>query len=110
MDCHYIEEAIRHDWLYQHQPVSRAATDRAFFVWLDKKGLHIRRYLIYTAVRLFGWIAWHKKQERKKMKNSLLTLVALAALILTGCNSVSEQITAAAGGKNLALDGYVMLH
>ena len=42
------------------------------------------------------------------MKNSLLTLVALAALILTGCNSVSEQITAAAGGKNLVLDGYVM--
>ena len=42
------------------------------------------------------------------MKNSLLTLAALAALILTGCNSVSEQITAAAGGKNLALDGYVM--
>ena len=42
------------------------------------------------------------------MKNGLLTLAALAALILTGCNSVSEQITAAAGGKNLALDGYVM--
>ena len=42
------------------------------------------------------------------MKNSLLTLTALTALILTGCNSVSEQITAAAGGKNLALDGYVM--
>ena len=42
------------------------------------------------------------------MKKSLLTLTALAALILTGCNSVSEQVTAAAGGKNLALDGYVM--
>lgn len=42
------------------------------------------------------------------MKNSLLTLAALAALILTGCHSVSEEITAAAGGKNLALDGYVM--
>lgn len=49
-----------------------------------------------------------QKQEVFKMKNSLLTLTSLAALILTGCNSVSEQITAAAGGKNLALDGYVM--
>ena len=68
MDCHYIEEAIRHDWLYQHQPISRAAADRAFFVWLDKKGLHIRRYLIYTAVRLFGWIAWHKNKKGKNEK------------------------------------------
>ena len=42
------------------------------------------------------------------MKNSLLTLTGLTALILTGCHSLSEQVTAAAGGKNLALDGYVM--
>ena len=68
MDCHYIEEAIRHDWLYLHQPVSRAAADRAFFVWLNKKGLRIRRYLIYTAVRLFGWIAWHKNKKGKNEK------------------------------------------
>lgn len=42
------------------------------------------------------------------MKNSLLILTALTSLILTGCHSLSEQVTAAAGGKNLALDGYVM--
>ena len=110
MDCHYVEEAIRHDWLYRYQPVSRSVADEAFFVWLNEKGLHIRRYLIYIAVRLFGWIAWLKNQKKgkNKMKNSLLTLTALTALILTGCNSVSKQITAAASGKNLALDGYVM--
>ena len=68
MDCHYIEEAIRHDWLYRSQVVSRKVADRAFFVWLDKKGLHIRRYLIYTAVRLFGWIAWHKNKKGKNEK------------------------------------------
>ena len=64
MDCHYIEEAIRHDWLYLYQPVSRATADKAFFVWLDKKVLRIRRHLIYAAVRLFGWIPWRNKKNR----------------------------------------------
>ena len=66
MDYHYVEEAIRHDWLYRYQPLDRAAADKAFFAWLNKKGLHIRRYLIYIAVRLFGWIAWlqNKKEEK----------------------------------------------
>lgn len=68
MDCHYIEEAIRHDWLYRCQVVSRKAADKAFFVWLDQKGLHIRRCLIYIAVRLFGWIAWHKNKKGKNEK------------------------------------------
>ena len=65
MDCHYIEEAIRHDWLYRSQVVSRKVADRAFFVWLNKKGLRIRRYLIYAAVRLFGWIAWRNREKHR---------------------------------------------
>ena len=69
IDCQYVKEAIRHDWLYWYQPVSRAAADKAFFVWLDKKGLHIRRYLIYIAVRLFGWIAWQKNKKGQNGKN-----------------------------------------
>ena len=42
------------------------------------------------------------------MKNSLLTLIALMLVLTVGCSSISEQVTAAASGKNLALDGYVM--
>ncbi len=42
------------------------------------------------------------------MKNSLLTLMGLTLVLTVGCSSISEQVTAAASGKNLALDGYVM--
>ena len=66
ISCDYIDEAIKHDWLYRVQTESRLTTDRIFFHELGKKGLHIRRYFIYIAVRLFGWIAWEKNQKGKK--------------------------------------------
>ena len=42
------------------------------------------------------------------MKKSLITLGTAAALFTTGCTSVTEELSAGAGGKNLAIDGYVM--
>lgn len=44
------------------------------------------------------------------MKKIFIGLVGLAALIgLTGCASTANKMTQSASGKNLNLDGYVML-
>ena len=42
-------------------------------------------------------------------KINLLTIVAAAALLLSGCSSTTEKLTASASGKNLNLDGYLLL-
>ena len=50
--------------------------------------------------------------ERKNiMKTKLFTLFlsAVALFMLTGCTSTMRSVTESAGGKNLNLDGYVML-
>ena len=43
------------------------------------------------------------------MKLSKLTIITLVALCTTGCTSTGKAITQSASGKNLNLDGYVML-
>ena len=43
------------------------------------------------------------------MKRILLGLIAAGALGLVGCNSTTKAMTQSASGKNLNLDGYVMI-
>ena len=43
------------------------------------------------------------------MKRFLFVLIAAGALGLTGCNSTAKAMTQSASGKNLNLDGYVMV-
>lgn len=43
------------------------------------------------------------------MKRFLFVLIAAGALGLTGCNSTTKAMTLSASGKNLNLDGYVMV-
>lgn len=43
------------------------------------------------------------------MKRFLFGLIAAGALGLTGCNSTTKAMTQSASGKNLNLDGYVMV-
>ena len=43
------------------------------------------------------------------MKRFLFVLIAAGALGLTGCNSTTKAMTQSASGKNLNLDGYVMV-
>ena len=50
------------------------------------------------------------RRKGKNMKTKLFTLLSAAALfVLTGCTSTMRSVTESAGGKNLNLDGYVML-
>ena len=44
-----------------------------------------------------------------KIKFFTLLLPAVTILMLSGCTSTMRSVTESAGGKNLTLDGYVML-
>ena len=46
---------------------------------------------------------------KKAMIVAAIVAVVLTALLCTGCGSTGEDITKSASGKNLNLDGYVML-
>jgi hypothetical protein len=59
----YGSAAVIHDWLYWDQNRSRAASDAVLLesMVVSKVGFLVR-YAIYTAVRLFGWLAWYRNQ------------------------------------------------
>ena len=48
-------------------------------------------------------------KERKVYKPVLPILVMLTALMLAGCGTTAKKVTESASGKNLGLDGYVMI-
>jgi len=52
-----------------------------------------------------------KKEEFKERKayRPVLPIVLFAVVALTGCGTTAKGVTASASGKNLGLDGYVML-
>lgn len=58
----YGKAAVLHDFLYKTKSVSREKADRIFLEAM--KVLKVpawKRYIMYWAVRLFGWIRWKKK-------------------------------------------------
>ena len=60
---------VIHDWLY-YSKVWRAYFSRQeadYILWESigvLKGCNIKRAIIYYTLRLFGWIAWNKKNRR----------------------------------------------
>lgn len=56
-----------HDYLYEHGLCPRKESDQLFYLAmkLSNSGWW-RRYIYYTAVRLFGWVAWKKHRRSKK--------------------------------------------
>jgi hypothetical protein len=69
----YTEAAVLHDWLYRTHLVPRPDADQ---VLLEAMALcHVPRWqcaVIYGAVRLFGWCAWHdeKRWENRRIKHA----------------------------------------
>ena len=65
-DGEYTEAAVVHDYLYWTQPCSRAQADKVFLEGMKELGVPwARRTLIYSAVRLGGWMAWANNQREQ---------------------------------------------
>lgn len=63
--------ALIHDFLYINKPYSRRFADREMLKWSravnGTRKISIRNFdnwARYVAVRLFGWIIWHRKRRK----------------------------------------------
>ncbi len=62
----YLEAAILHDALYRVQETTRKTADLIFLRAMEglKVGF-LKRWIMYLAVRLFGWIKWNSYKKQK---------------------------------------------
>ena len=67
----YGNAAVIHDWGYWSKERTRKETDRIFLEGMEVLGVgSVKRQLMYYAVRLFGWLAWHAAGKRKDRNES----------------------------------------
>lgn len=65
----YGKAAVLHDWLYRTQIYSRARSDLIFKEAMEVLGVPAWKvYVIFKAVRYFGWNAWRKR--KKELENA----------------------------------------
>ena len=57
------EAFVVHDWNYQTGQVTRAEADNILHEMLKSRVSWFSQKLIYTGVRLGGWVAWNKHRE-----------------------------------------------
>lgn len=71
----YGNAAVIHDWLYWTQTRPRPAADGVLLEAMGVLGVGaVTRYLIYGAVRAFGWLAWWRNQmDRAAQFDRVLT-------------------------------------
>jgi|CXWL01.1.fsa_nt_gi hypothetical protein len=59
----YGNAAVVHDWLYWKQDRSRTEADGIFLEGMSLLGVSAwKKYLMYVAVRAFGWLGWWRNQ------------------------------------------------
>ena len=62
----YGKAAVIHDYCYFRQLYSRKRSDEIFYEAMQVlKVPFIKRWLMYHAVRTFGWIPWGKYRRKK---------------------------------------------
>ncbi len=55
----HLRAAIVHDWLYSNRLIARGRADALFLAAMKAYGTAgWRRWVMYLAVRAFGWMAW----------------------------------------------------
>jgi len=67
----YAEAAVVHDFHYRAQVrgLTRAMADKIFLFGMKELGVSFKnRYIIYYAVRLFGWKFWSKIKKQNNSK------------------------------------------
>lgn len=63
----YGKAAVVHDYLYQYGALGRKRADDVFREAMGILGVvPWRRFLMYWAVRLFGWMAWKKESRNER--------------------------------------------
>jgi len=56
----YGKAAVLHDWLYQTHCKTRKEADDIFYKAMLVSGTkEWKAWIMYYAVRIFGWLAWH---------------------------------------------------
>ncbi len=64
----YQKEAVIHDWLYWSQIYPRKTADKILNDALTIGGMpRFKRWLMYRAVRMFGWLAWNENRRQKNI-------------------------------------------
>lgn len=62
----YAKSALIHDYMYWEHTYTRYKIDRMFLEMMTILGVPWwRRWLMYQAVRLFGWIPWRNYNKKK---------------------------------------------
>jgi hypothetical protein len=62
----YSPAAVAHDYLYSTGKVSRKEADGIFLELMERLTVPLwKRYVMYWAVRLFGWFAWNAHAKRQ---------------------------------------------
>ncbi len=79
----YGNAAVVHDWLYWTQERSRREADDIFREGMGVLGVGtLTSWLIYTAVRRFGWLAWiRNRADREAGFERVVTDVQLKAIV-----------------------------
>ena len=63
----YGKAALLHDWLYYTKYLPRSEADRVFLEVMLMMGVRSwKAYVMYSAVRLFGWIKWKSSNLSNK--------------------------------------------
>lgn len=59
----YAPAAVVHDWLYSTKKLSRKEADKIFLRAMKELGVSLwKRYIMYFAVRAFGWSHWKTRE------------------------------------------------
>ena len=57
--------SVIHDWCYRHHWKTRALSDGLFLTGMRVAGVNwARRNIIYSAVRVGGWVTWNKRKPK----------------------------------------------
>lgn len=64
----YSDAAVIHDWLYQHNGVTRGQADAVLNEAMEVCGVgRWTRWVIYSGVRVGGWKPWGAYREKDKV-------------------------------------------
>ena len=60
----YLRAAVLHDAAYTYQARPRDEADAMFYEAMREDGTSgIRAYVMWAAVRVFGWVPWRQKHD-----------------------------------------------